>query len=64
MATKMKQRNRSFWSTNWPLTSKRAMYILSDKEDSKKLAESVRAYKKGESASFKVSKRVHAHIHQ
>ncbi|EOZ96165.1 hypothetical protein A33Q_2758 [Indibacter alkaliphilus LW1] len=49
------KRNITLRHSDSPLTSKRVKVILSDPEDSAKLAAAVRAHRKNKSKPFKVS---------
>jgi len=49
------KRGFGFFSTRLPLTSKRVREILSDVENSKKLAEATRAEREGKAAVFHIA---------
>ena len=49
------KRKLSFWKSDSPLTSKRVSIILSNPEDSEKLAKAVRSLRHNGKATFKLS---------
>lgn len=55
---KISNRRKSIFSTDWPVTSERVRIILSNPDDSLKLTNAVRQYRRNGDGRFEISKDV------